>query len=308
MVILSNDHANGTMTFMLENLGCNSGYLSPREILSLGYNFIETSINKPVYEESIVNRMLGDLDEAKALSMTYAIHLPVFLSEFWQSHYDCYDAFYLDPEEEKRTLSFDMLEENLARLTKHYRPMYFVIHFPGIYDLDVHYSEGFEPLLEESLNRIEELGQKYECIIALEYFATNARFANYQDWIKKTQKLEHVALLLDTGHLYFSCYKNHFDYDEVLKGLAPYCIGFHLWNVKGTGYYNESESYKAYRHIVPHLEQTRALGWAFTTAELIPYLGTFNKPILVEASQRYKGMPYYKEGLIQIREMLKNDE
>lgn len=293
---------------MLENLGCNSGYLSPREILSLGYNFIETSINKPFYAQSIVEKMLGDLDEAKGLEMAYAIHLPVFLSEYWQSRYDCYDAFYLDPDFEKRALSFEMLEENLSKLTQAYQPMYFVIHFPGIYDLETVYTEDFDLILEEGLNRIEALGHKYGCIIALEYFATNARFSNYQDWIEKTKKLKQVELLLDTGHLYFGSYKHGFDYDEVLHGLAPHCIGFHVWNVQGTGYYNESESYKAYRHIVPHLEQTRDLGWAFTTAELIPYLGTFNKPILVEASQRYKGMDYYKEGLVQIRELLKNDE
>lgn len=293
---------------MLENLGCNSGYLSPREILSLGYNFIETSINKPFYEQSIVEKMLRDLDEAKELKMPYAIHLPVFLSDDWQCHFDCYDAFYLDPNPEKRELSFEMLEENLFRLTLRYRPMYFVIHFPGIYDLEAYHGEDFNRILEDGLYRIEGLGQKYGCTIALEYFATNARFANYQIWIEKTKGLEHVALLLDTGHLYFGCYKHHFDYDEVLEGLAPYCIGFHVWNVKGAGYYNESESYKAFRHIVPHIEQTRELGWAFTTAKLIPYLSTFNKPILVEASQRYMGMAYYQEGLIQIREMLRNDD
>ena len=293
---------------MRENLGCNSGYLSPREILSLGYNFIETSINKPLYDEGVVKRMLGDLDEAKGLGMAYAIHLPVFLSEYWQSHYDCYDAFFLDPEFEKRELSFKMLEDNLSRLTKNYQPMYFVIHFPGIYDTETHYSEDFNLILDEGLNRIELLGKKYGCVIALEYFATNSRFAAYSSWIEKTKELEHVALLLDTGHLYFACYKNKFDYDDVLRGLAPHCIGFHVWNVQDTGYYSESESYKAFRHIVPHLEQTRETGWAFSTEELISFLGTFNKPILVEASQRYKGMAYYKEGLVQIRELLRNDE
>lgn len=308
MVIQLNNHTNGKMTFMHENLGCNSGYLSPREILSLGYNFIETSINKPLYDEGIVKRMLGDLDEAKELGMSYAIHLPIFLSDYWQSHYDCYDAFYLDPDAEKRELSFGMLEENLIRLTSDYQPMYFVIHFPGIYDSETSYSDDFNLILEEGLNRLELLGQKYGCVIALEYFATNSRFTPYQLWIEKTKGLARVALLLDTGHLYFACYKHHFDYDEVLRGLAPHCIGFHVWNVRGTGYYNESESYKAYRHIVPHLEQTRVAGWAFTTEKLIPFLGTFNKPILVEASQRYKGMDYYKEGLVQIRELLRNDE
>lgn len=296
------------MTFMLENLGCNSGYLSPKEIQTLGYNFIETSINKPVYDQTVVDKMLGDLDEAIKMQMRYAIHLPVFLSEAWRNQYDCYDAFYLDPKPEKREISFQMLEENLSELTKTYKPMYFVIHFPGIYNLETPYFEDFDLVLDKALKRIDELGRQYDCTIALEYFATNERFAHYEDWIKRLEPFKHLAPLLDTGHLYFSCYKNNFDYDKVLEGLAPHCIGFHIWNVHGTGYYDQSEGYKAYRHIVPHLEQTRESGWAFTTAALIPYLGTFNKPILVEASQKYHGMAYYKEGLVQVRELLKNDE
>ncbi len=209
------------MTFMLENLGCNSGYLSPKEIQTLGYNFIETSINKPVYDQAMVVKMLGDLDEAIKMQMRYAIHLPVFLSEDWVNQYDCYDAFYLDPNPEKREVSFQMLEENLSALTKMYAPMYFVIHFPGIYGLETVYTEDFDLLLDSALNRIDALGGKYGCTIALEYFATNLRFACYEEWIKKLEPLKHVAPLLDTGHLYFNCYKNNFDYDTVLDRTCP---------------------------------------------------------------------------------------
>ena len=296
------------MGFMLENLGCNSGYLSAKEIKALGYHFIETSINRHFCDRAMVEKMLGDLEDAKLMKIPYAIHLPIYLPEDWQEKYDCYDAFYLDPDPEKRKLSFDMLENNLSQLTKTYKPMYFVIHFPGIYDMETVYHEDFDLLLKETLEEVEALGQRYECMIALEYFATNSRFARYEDWIEQLKPYKHIGPLLDTGHLYFSCYKHHFDFDEVLKGLAPHCIGFHIWNVYGSGYYNDLKSYKNYRHIVPRLEQTREDGWAFTPSKVIPYLASFNKPILVEAAQYYKGLDYYREGLIQIRELLKNDE
>lgn len=296
------------MTFSLTNLGCNSNYLSPGRIQKLGYGFIETSLTKQKIYPLMVRKMLRDLDEAKTMKMPYTIHLPIYLTEHWQHHYDFYDAYYLDPNPALRDMAFHMLSENLERLSKHYAPMYYVIHFPGIYSEAVRYEPDFASVLKASLERLSALAETYSCQIALEYFATNAHFAHYKEWLKALAPYPRLKPLLDTGHLYFSCYKSGCSYQEVIEGLAPHCIGFHLWNVYGKGYYNESEYYQKYHHIVPHLNQSVEAGWAFDPTEVIPYLAQFNKPMLVEAGQRYEGESYFLEGLVQIRELLRKSE
>lgn len=294
------------MTFSLENLGCNCGHLSPEAIKALGYHFIETSFWQRDAYEDMVPKILKALDAAKAMAMPYAIHLPVYLSDQWRADHGFYDAFFLDPDPKLRERSFAMLEENLSRLSQTYQPMYYVLHFPGIYPAETLYEEGFDVVLQDSLQRLDALARQYSSTLAVEYFATNARFADYREWLAALAPYERLKPLLDTGHLYFNCHKNGYDYDEVIQGLAPHCIGFHLWNICGEGYYDESECYQKYHHIVPHLGQSRETGWAFDPEKLIPYLAQFDKPLLIEAGQRFNGLDYFMEGLVQIREMLKN--
>lgn len=296
------------MAFSLSNLGCNSNHLSPGKIQKLGYGFIETSLSKQKIYPLMVRKMLMDLDEAKAMKMPYAIHLPVYLTEHWQHHYDFYDAYYLDPDPALREMAFHMLEENLSRLSKAYAPMYYVIHFPGIYGPEACYEPNFEQVLETTLSRLSALAEAHDCLLALEYFATNAYFTDYKVWLKALAPYPKLKPLLDTGHLFFSCYRNGYTYEEVLRGLAPHCVGFHLWNVYGEGYYGDSKYYQKYHHIVPHLGQSKATGWAFDPAEVIPFLAQFNKPMLVEAGQRFEGETYFLEGLVQIREMLRKGD
>lgn len=296
------------MTFSLENLGCNSGHLSPKIIQQMGYAFIETSIGKQMPYPQMVQKIIEDLEQAKTLGMRYAIHLPLYLSEDWRAHYDCYDAFFLDPDARKREMAFEMLRDNLERLSEGYEPMYYVVHFPGVYPLDTEYDQDFETLLITVLSRLSALAEKHHCQIALEYFATNARFSDYRHWLKVLEPFANLKPLIDTGHLYFSCYKNGYQYDEVLTGLAPHCIGFHLWNIFGEGYYDQSSSYQKYHHIIPHESQTIEGGWAFNPSVVIPFLSKFDKPMLVEAGQQFEGEAYFLEGLIQIREMLRKSE
>lgn len=296
------------MTYSLKQFGVSCAHLNPQTILEMGCGMIESSLGKMQSYAEMVDKILSDLRSAEQLNMTYNIHLPVYLEEHWLAHYDFYDGFFLDPNPQMRQMAFDMLEDNLRRLTPHFKPDYFVIHFPGIYGQEVNYEESFEALLNSSLNRLEDLAACYDCTIALEYFGTNARFADYRDWLSALKPYTRLKPLLDTGHLYFSCYKNGYDYDEVLRGLAPHCIGFHLWNVKGQGYYHESESYKRYHHVVPHPEQTRENGWAFEPKEVIPYLAQFQKPMLIEALSLYNGKAYFMEAVTQLIELLRKDD
>lgn len=296
------------MTYNMKHFGLSCAHLSPNAIREMGCGMIESSLGKLQSYDEMVEKIILDLKTASAIGMAYNIHLPVYLSEHWLTHHDFYDGFFLDPKPEMRQMAFDMLRENLEKLTPAFKPGYFVIHFPGIYGLDAAYDEPFADLLKRSLDELEAIAKAFNCTLALEYFGTNARFTDYMDWLEALRPYENLKLLLDTGHLYFSCFKNGFDYDEVLHGLAPHAVGFHLWNVQGQGYYGESSSYKSYHHIVPHLSQSREDGWAFDPKVVIPYLAQFNKPMLVEALSLYKGQAYFLEAVTEMIELLKKDD
>lgn len=290
------------------NFGLSCAHLSPKAIQDMGCGMIESSLGKLATYGEMVDKIIQDLETAQSLGMTYNIHLPVYLSEHWLTHHDFYDGFFLAPEASLREMAFDMLKTNLKALSPCFKPGYYVIHFPGVYGLDAVYDQPFEQLLKESLDRLEAIAEAHDCLLALEYFGTNARFSDYRDWLVALQPYKRLKPLLDTGHLYFSCYKNGYDYDEVLRGLAPHCVGFHLWNVQGSGYYGESDSYKAYHHIVPHVSQTREAGWAFEPKTVVPYLAQFNKPMLIEALSLYGGKAYFFEAVQLMLELLRNDE
>lgn len=293
------------MKFSIEYLGCNSGHLNPEKLREMGYGMIETSLGKHMPYPDMVRKNLSDLREAKQLGMKYSIHLPVFLTEDWLNHYDYYDSFYLDPDPQMREMCFKLLEDNLSRLQKDFSPLYYVIHFPGGYSKQVSYNGAFDQVLSESLNRLEKLAEQYKCQFALEYFGINERFSSPEQWIEAIKPYEHLNILLDTGHLYFTCYKNGYDYDTALHTLAPHCVGFHLWNVFGTGFYSDSESYRQFHHIVPHLEQRREDGWVFDSEKVIGFLATLEKPLIIEAGLAYRGDVYFNEALSLIRELLR---
>lgn len=284
------------------SLGCNSNYLTPKQLKNMGFDRIETSLGRHLSYENMVKRNLKDIHEASTLDMGITVHLPIFLSEAWRETYDYYDGFYLDPDAEKRQLSFEVLEENLSQLKDFKGIDYFVIHFPGIYTMADDY-EDFDGLLKTSLDRLQQLSQKYECKIALEYFPSNERFLSPLQWIEAIKPYDHLGILLDTGHLHFGCVLTNMSFDNVLETLAPHCLGFHIWNVWGEGAYGTSESYKIYHHIVPHIEQKKAEGWAFDTLPVMTRLRSFDKPIIIEASCKFKGEAYFIEALEILRNM-----
>ena len=93
------------------SLGCNSNYLTPKQLKNMGFDRIETSLGRHLSYENMVKRNLKDIHEASTLDMGITVHLPIFLSDAWRATYDYYDGFYLDPDAEKRQMSFEVLEE-----------------------------------------------------------------------------------------------------------------------------------------------------------------------------------------------------
>ena len=242
----------------------------------------------------MLEKIYSDLDTAKALGMSYTIHLPLCLFDWFP--FDYLDGFYLDPDPAKRALAFRLLEENLRHLAGRYQPDYYILHFPGIYR-GVYAGLKFEDILHGSLLRLQSLAETYEVKLALEYFGSNRDFCRPEQWVEALAGYSRLAPLLDTGHLYFSCLMNGLDFDESLEILAPHCLGFHVWTVQGNEFYGNSPFYRQYHHVVPHPRQSRQEGWAFNPGQVYRKLRAFDGPVVVEASSFYGGREYYLEGL-----------
>lgn len=280
----------------LINLGANIVNLSIDEAIALGLGRIEISLGKEREYKNKLKKFNENIKKAEKLNISYSIHLPVYVGDWY--HYDYFSAFFLDADEKKRELSFRLLEYNLENL-KEYSPDYYVLHFPGISDRwqDI---DKFNDSLKSSLDRIEIIAERYKVKIYLEYFGSNKNFYDYNDWIKIMKSYKELGILIDTGHLYFASIMHNFDFLKAMKVLSKSADAFHIWTTKGDKAYCESEYYQMYHHIAPHIEQIKKNGWAFDTKKVIDIIIKENKPIIIEASIKYKGKDYLIEGIKSI--------
>ena len=284
----------GSSVKPIRSLGSNTNNADIETLASLGFSRIEVCLGRHKPYQEMLEKIYSDLDTAKALGMSYTIHLPLCLFDWFP--FDYLDGFYLDPDPAKRALAFRLLEENLRHLAGRYQPDYYILHFPGIYR-GVYAGLKFEDILHGSLLRLQSLAETYEVKLALEYFGSNRDFCRPEQWVEALAGYSRLAPLLDTGHLYFSCLMNGLDFDESLEILAPHCLGFHVWTVQGNEFYGNSPFYRQYHHVVPHPRQSRQEGWAFNPGQVYRKLRAFDGPVVVEASSFYGGREYYLEGL-----------
>jgi hypothetical protein len=91
-----------------------------------------------------------------------------------------------------------------------------------------------------------------------------------------------------------------FDFYEGLKKLASVADAFHLWTTRGEGVYSDSEAYKAYHHIMMHMDQKEVDGFAFDTLRVMEIISAYEKPMIIEASDRYHGREYFIKGIKSI--------
>lgn len=280
----------------MKRLGINTVHLDMNEIIDLGLNRVEFVLGRGKSYEVRHREVMEGMKEAEMLEFPYSIHLPLFTFDWYEEDY--LSAFYLDPDKEKRELSFKLLEENLIRL-KEFHPEYCIIHFQGVYKFSQD-EEKFKKLLNNTLIRLNELSVKYEITLLLEYFGSNYMFYKIDDWIKFINPYSNLGILCDTGHLYFSSIMHEFDFLEGLKKLSESSYAFHLWTTKGDKAYSDSEYYIEYHHIAANMTQKKNDGFAFDVKKVMDIISQYNRPIIIEASEKYQGRKYFLEGIRSI--------
>lgn len=286
---------------MKKFVGVNHVNLSNKEIKNLNIERVEICITQnEEYKESL-KTALNTLKFCEENKLAYSIHLPFYIPEWYQEDYLA--AFFLSKDNELKEQSFRLLEENLKKLEK-MNAEYYVLHFPGVNHSDNKY-ENFQSTLNESLHRINTLARKHQSKILLEYFGSNILFNDYNKWIKIIKEYSHLGLLLDTGHLYFASKLVPFDFLEAFDTLAKEVDAFHFWTTKGKHYYQNNEYYKTYHHIIPNLDQDENEGWAFDSQSIFNKMLLEKKPIILEASNIYKGHEYL---INSIKELIEHAE
>lgn len=275
------------------NIGINTVNFPIEDLAEYQLERAEICLGRGRSYEERLGKALKEMEYAEAQHIPYSLHLPVYIDDWYP--YDYLSAYFLDPDASMRELAFRLLEDNLERLEPREAEFY-VLHFGGIYE-DFHRTKEFDHWLEKALDRINDLAEKYQVRILLEYFGSNKNFAHYEAWIKAIENHENLGLLLDLGHLYFASLINEFDFMEGLRVLAEAADAYHLWTTKGRDVYFKSDFYKHYHHIILRENQSRDDDWAFDSAEVMKILRATGKPMIIEASMIYEGAAYFFEGV-----------
>lgn len=274
-------------------LGINAVHLDMKEIEALGLGRVEFVLARGRDYGQMLEDILAGVAEARDRGLSYSIHLPIYLFDWYQDDY--LSAYYLDPDESRRALAFRFLEANLERLSG-CGASYYILHFPGVYRY-IQETGPFQAILEDSLRRLDELAARYGIRLLLEYFGSNFSFWRIDEWIERLAGCPHLGILCDTGHLYFSSVLHGFDFYDALGRLGPHAEAFHLWTTFSGGAYSDSESYRRYHHIAMHTAQKESEGFAFDAQKALELIRMFNRPTIIEASDRYGGREYFIEGI-----------
>lgn len=287
-------------------IGVNQVNLSIEEIKKLNIKRVEICITQSRPYEASLKDALETLAFCEENSVAYSVHLPLYIPKWYQEDYLA--AFFLSKNKVLRKQSFDLLEINLKKL-KEKKADYYVLHFPGVNHTDESH-ENFESFLKASLTKINALAKKYNAKILLEYFGSNILFNNYHEWLELIKDFSNLGLLLDTGHLYFASKLVPFDFLEAFSVLVKEADAFHFWTTKGRYYYQNNEYYKTYHHIIPNFNQDKEEGWAFDPQFIFNQMLSQEKPIILEASNIYKGHDYLInsiEALLEYAEIFQKD-
>lgn len=285
----------------MKRLGINTVHLNMKEIVEMGLNRVEFVLARGRDYDVMLGEVIDGIKMAEKKGLSYSVHLPLYLFDWYQEDY--LSAFYLDPLLEKRQLANQFLRANLEEM-KEFHPDYFIVHFPGVYKFEQD-PVLFEMRLKEALDQLDSIAGEFGIRLLLEYFGSNFAFWEIERWIEEISPYENIGILCDTGHLYFSSVMHGFDFYKGLESLGGAADAFHIWTTRGAGVYTDSESYKKYHHIVVNTDQRVEQGFAFNGQRMMDIIQRFDRPMIIEASERYKGREYFVKGIKSIVDSLR---
>ncbi len=274
-------------------LGTNVTHIEPARALELGCQHLEVSL---LWEADLVRaeaNTISMIEKIEAMPCDYSIHLPIFSREY---PYHVFSAYFLDDDKAKREASFLMVEENLTKL-QHFHPVFYVIHFSGVYPQRDPHCEG--QLLSEALDRLDQMAARYNTRILLEYFGFNHALVIPESW-DLVNSYKNLGVLVDTGHLLFSARMHGLNFEQLFLGFIKTCAAIHIWNT-GTdlGFYEESESYIKYHHMVPRFFQNSALGYGIDMSWIRAQLSKSEIPLIIEASVLHRDSGTLEEAILE---------
>ncbi|MTI68264.1 MAG: sugar phosphate isomerase/epimerase, partial [Firmicutes bacterium] len=219
-------------------------------------------------------------------------HAPVFHQA------DPTSTYYLNSNSRLRNATFDILEVNL-KMAQSLPTDYVIVHFTSK-DIDEKIDDkGLLKLAKESLERLNDLSEKYNIPIYLEYNGYNDRFYDPDKWIDLIKDLNNLGICLDTGHLSIACKLHDMDYFKTLRKLLPRIKSMHLWNTRGL------EDINKFGHIPVHPSQLKEDGWIDiekTLKEVLYY--NYDTSVVFEPDFKYRDKLYAKEGIDWINNMI----
>ncbi|BEP27743.1 TIM barrel protein [Helicovermis profundi] len=280
----------------LRLLGVNTVHYNIDEVLNHGLCRFEVCFGRQQNYKNRIKEINNEIEFGFNKGLIVSVHHPILLFDWYKEDY--LSAFYLDLNNEISEKSFRLLEENIKEYSKQ-KIAYFVVHFPGVV-LKGEKPRGFDSLLNERIERVNNIASKYDVLILLEYFGSNKWFYDVDKWIEVTKKCSNIGILTDTGHLHFASIMHNFNFMEALKKLSKHSEAFHLWTTKGNEVYSDSKYYKSYHHISANINQRVNDGWAFNTKEVLDVILKYDKPIIIESEPLYGGVKYLDESLKSI--------
>lgn len=274
-------------------IGTNVTHINPHQAVALNCKHLEVSILWDKDTGVSQQKTLARIREVEATGCDYSIHLPIFTENY---PYHVFSAYFLDEDPEVRNASFLMVEENLKSLSE-FCPKFFVIHFSGIYpkrDKSLHNS-----LLTSALEALNQLGDRYDCQLYLEYFGFNEDMVDARAW-EPILRYPRLGLLLDTGHLCLSARMHNQSFNQVFKEFLPLARAIHLWNTgDDEGAYEASPSYMTYHHMAPRLFQNPSGGYAIDMKRVHGWLQSLDMPVIIEASLRHADSGSLEETILE---------
>lgn len=211
-------------------------------------------------------------------------------------------SFLCDLDEDKRNLSFRLVEETLRQVAE-FEAEYVVVHFPvpSTTKNGASADDRHEEIAWDSAARLAKLSEESGIPIHIEGFGpTPVLDAGFLMEVHRS--FPSLYLCFDTGHMHIAGLRDGFDLYEFADQVAPAIGSLHLWNNRGM------DDYLNYGHVPIHPEQRPEDGWVDLERILNVVMAKNDScKVILESSMRYPKLLEwhdFRDGVRWIRDIL----